>query len=346
MTERAMSQAGLNPFDGQGGMAHADREPRCPLCGGQDGRIFCRTRDFNWGLPGEFTYVACLRCGLVRLSPAPSEEEVPDLYPPFCGAALACGEDRDAGNSLPPFHLRADILEALKPPPASLFDIGCGDGLFLAFMRRRGWAVGGLEPAGDRVEYARRVLGLSGVRRASWPTDSVTKIQADVVSFIHVLEHVWDPVTALHQARRLMKPGALLVLETPNVNGWPLRLFGRHCVQMDAPRHLWLFTPATLRDCAKKAGYETVYSTTYGLATMDWTESLRYVLATAGLRSYGRKSLSRQNREEAGQAEHRTAAGIFLKGLHAVEKSLCRGLNRVSGWAGQGSNILMVARKA
>ncbi len=341
-----MSQAGLDPFGGHRGRARADREPECPLCGGQESRIFCRTRDFNWDLPGEFTYVACLCCGLVRLRPAPSEEKVPELYPPFYRASRVCGKDPDTGNSLPPFHFRAGILEALKPPPASLFDIGCGDGLFLAFMHRRGWDVGGIEPDGGRVEYARRVLGLSGVHRASWPTDSITGIQADVVSFIHVLEHLWDPVTALDQAKRLMKPGALLVLETPNVNGWPLRLFGRHCVQMDAPRHLWLFTPAALRDCAKKAGYETVYSTTYGLATMDWTESLRYALVAAGLRSYGQKSLSRESRGEAGRAEHRKAAGILLKGLHAAEKTLCRGMNRLSGWAGQGSNILMVARKA
>jgi SAM-dependent methyltransferase len=345
VTGMLISSGGSGRDDDQTGMAHAGWRTCCPLCGGHDGHMFCRTRDFNWAVPGEFTYVTCTGCGLLRQNPAPPEETLRNMYPTFYGTSQACNGDPDKRINTPPFEFRANILEGFKQPPASLLDIGCGSGFFLAFMRRRGWDVNGIESAGEHVEYANRVLGLAGVRHAVWPSEAFAGMQVDVISFIHVLEHFLDPVEALERTRDIMKPGALLIIETPNAEGWPLSIFGRYCVQMDAPRHICLFSPAALQSCARKAGYKTAFLRTYAPSTMEWTESLRYVLATAGLRSYGRKSAVGESRGENGRTVKSSAAGIFLQGLHATERALCRGLNRISAWAGQGANILMIARK-
>jgi hypothetical protein len=51
-----------------------------------------------------------------------------------------------------------------------------------------------------------------------------------------------------------MKSGGVLILGTPNSNGWGAKLFGRYWISWHTPYHLQLFSKKSLELAANKAG--------------------------------------------------------------------------------------------
>src|SRR5438093_508797 len=62
------------------------------------------------------------------------------------------------------------------------------------------------------------------------------------------------PLATLAAARRLLVPGGLLHLVTPNVGGVQARLLGRHWYHYKPGEHLFYFAPTTLRTTVERAG--------------------------------------------------------------------------------------------
>jgi 2-polyprenyl-3-methyl-5-hydroxy-6-metoxy-1,4-benzoquinol methylase len=62
-----------------------------------------------------------------------------------------------------------------------------------------------------------------------------------------VLEHLPDPRQAIRCAWDLLDHGGLLLIQVPNFASWDVDWFGDAAMELDLPRHLNHFTPATLR---------------------------------------------------------------------------------------------------
>jgi 2-polyprenyl-3-methyl-5-hydroxy-6-metoxy-1,4-benzoquinol methylase len=144
-----------------------------------------------------------------------------------------------------------------------LLEIGSGGGTFLAGMRDLGWEVEGIDFDPMAVDGARRQYGLEmkhGLfEDADYPLDHF-----DAVAMSHVIEHVSDPLVLLAKCRRVLRPGGRLVLLTPNIESLGHDIFGSSWVHLDPPRHLHLFSLATLREMVERSGFDvtTLRSTT------------------------------------------------------------------------------------
>jgi SAM-dependent methyltransferase len=57
---------------------------------------------------------------------------------------------------------------------------------------------------------------------------------------------------------RVLRPGGRLVLTTPNALGLAHRQYGCHWRGLEPPRHLHLFTPTALQQCARTGGFEQI----------------------------------------------------------------------------------------
>jgi 2-polyprenyl-3-methyl-5-hydroxy-6-metoxy-1,4-benzoquinol methylase len=150
---------------------------------------------------------------------------------------------------------RAELMFLGNQAPASLLDIGCGQGKFLGSMARRGWTVMGVDFDPAAVEAAHRLYGVD-VRLGTVDTMIATGITFDVVTASHVIEHVPDPIAFLSKCRSLLRPGGRMILRTPNVDSIGHRRYQRHWRGLEPPRHLHLFTLAALEACALKAGFK------------------------------------------------------------------------------------------
>jgi SAM-dependent methyltransferase len=122
-------------------------------------------------------------------------------------------------------HRQAEMLaEALRSAdgPATIVDVGCGDGFATAVAARKNpahyfvgldWSAGSLAAARERGLAVVR----GGVDRPGLPIASAS---ADVVIMSELIEHLVDTDFAIEEAHRILRPGGSLLLSTPNLAAW------------------------------------------------------------------------------------------------------------------------------
>lgn len=95
-------------------------------------------------------------------------------------------------------------------------DIGCGGGLFLSRLKAEGADVTGVELSDTRAFYAKEKHGFEVVKRTIedefWKSFHST---FDIVTLWDVIEHVNYPFATLQAAAKMLKPGGILLIDTP-----------------------------------------------------------------------------------------------------------------------------------
>jgi 2-polyprenyl-3-methyl-5-hydroxy-6-metoxy-1,4-benzoquinol methylase len=199
---------------------------------------------------GRWSYFRCPSCGLVFLHPAPDDKALQDFYNNSYEVEFHSYFKAVRRRS----KITLDGLETHFPQHGRLLEVGCSYGGFLAEARTRGWDVTGVELSETAVEHARS-LGLR-VFSGSLP-DQIPDLGEpyDVLVMFHVIEHIPDPLALLESCRKLIKPGGLLILKTPNVESSIAKITGSSWHWISPPAHLYLYSPATLKKLLTKAGY-------------------------------------------------------------------------------------------
>jgi hypothetical protein len=103
---------------------------------------------------------------------------------------------------------------------------------------------------------------------------------------VHALEHVHDPLATVRKLRGLLAPGGILQIEVPNIGGAEARMFGRLWRGLDVPRHYIHFTPDTLSQLLRDAGFVIARERTAFLAS-SIAESCMAVVSKAVGRDVG-----------------------------------------------------------
>jgi 2-polyprenyl-3-methyl-5-hydroxy-6-metoxy-1,4-benzoquinol methylase len=154
----------------------------------------------------------------------------------------------------------AKLLEAVGTGNRVL-DVGCSSGYLARPLAERGNTIVGLEldPEAARAaeEFCELVL-VGDVETMDLPLEPGS---FDVVLGGDVIEHLRDPAATLARLRPLLRPGGRVVLSTPNVANWAIRLSllsgrWRYTDRGILDRsHTHLFTRATLAETLEHAGY-------------------------------------------------------------------------------------------
>jgi SAM-dependent methyltransferase len=254
-------------------LALADRHlvavDTCPVCGGEWARA-------RYGLPGvRFRIVDCTSCGLGRLHPRPASDVIARFYPAsyygVTGAKfvpLIEGLVRLVGAR----HVRS--LSRGLGAGARVLDVGCGRGVLLSALARRGFEAHGFEvspPAAAGVD-SRAILRFGkNLQEAEYPA-----AYFDQVIIWHVLEHLPDPRRTLDEIRRILKPGGRLVVAVPNYSSLQAKVCGAGWFHLDPPRHLYHFPAAGLRRLLGSTGFRVEREDHFSLRQnpFGWVQSL------------------------------------------------------------------------
>ena len=236
--------------------------PPCVLCGSTDWKP--HTAAIEDYLSHEFFDLErCGRCGLVVTTPAPPPAEQGRYYPPRDRVE----RQRQTGGWRT--KRRAAMLQKHFPRKyrGRLLDIGCGTGAFAMEMQRRGWTVAVTE-LNDAVLEEMRQRGMEAKRPDDALRENFAGGKFDAITAWHVLEHVPNPLELSTWARNQLTPeraGGIFQATVPNLQSWQAVRYGRHWLHLDVPRHLFHFTPTTLRDLLDKAGLKIVDTATVAL---------------------------------------------------------------------------------
>ena len=232
-------------------------ECSCLLCGGRRWSIVIEAPDPTPGGAGLwFAVVQCQDCGLCFTNPRPSLRSIGQFYSEKYLPHRARRKHTRWWRRLPLLRSRLDRRVRAVPwnGEGRLLDFGCGGGVFLSLMQRRGWHVTGVDASTAAVQRVRTELGLRALC-GSLPHPELPEGHFDVVTMWHALEHVHNPLEVLCGARRLLAPGGRLVVEVPNIDSLPFRWFGQGWFGLDLPRHLTHFVPETLTRMLQRAGF-------------------------------------------------------------------------------------------
>lgn len=235
---------------------------KCPACGGRDLRDLPRWHGTR-----------LRQCRSCRVVCAPEYEDPDTIYTDgyFSDEKTDFGIDlrhpnwRRFGAFAASRRLR--FLEGFVPR-GRLLDVGCGIGDFVHGAAENGWDAVGAEPIAETAEAARE-RGLD-VRTGRVEEVGFDRRSFDVVSALHVLEHMDDAIAFVRLIADWARPGGLVFIEVPNWNSSNRRGFGAEWPQLRPLEHLAHYTPATLKRTLERAGLQNVRSTSLGMA---WTET-------------------------------------------------------------------------
>jgi SAM-dependent methyltransferase len=227
---------------------------RCPVCGDRRAAAVWSLCDRYYPTPGVFEVRRCRPCRSTFVADPPADLRPYygafyysyDPQPPVRKAGLKPWIKRRVAAS-PGLTRLVEVLPGRAPvderlaaapprPGARVLDVGCGSGRALDAYRSAGWATFGVE----LDEAAARAARQRGHEVVAGPFGSLDPPCGpfDLVRLSHVLEHLPDPLGALHRATGLVAPGGSVLVELPNLDGVLARVSGAAWWQLDPPRHL------------------------------------------------------------------------------------------------------------
>ncbi|MBI5744647.1 MAG: class I SAM-dependent methyltransferase [Elusimicrobia bacterium] len=228
----------------------------CAVCGGSSGKLRYTVEGFN--------LVECRSCGLLYVNPRLTKEELAGIYsssdyyrskdPMTCGYTDYIS---DRANITLTFERRLRTMEKMQQK-GRILDFGCASGFFLDAARARGWEARGVEISGFASAYAREKLGLD-VHTGRLAELKLPDGHFDAVTMWDVIEHMTDLGADFAEITRVLKPGGLLAVQTPNAGSLIARLTGANWACLRRPsEHIFFFSPRTIKAFLESAGYEDV----------------------------------------------------------------------------------------
>lgn len=266
---------------------------QCPICG-FNGRKLMHEGLIDYFFkcaPGEWSLYECTNCESAYLDPRPTEETIGLAYHNYfthtitptvksrhssilrryirrvsngyLNSAFHCkrSDASRIGPAIVPvikpleLYLQAEARHLPKLPNngGTLLDIGCGNGDFVQLAHEAGWETFGIDPDPKAVA-ATKSLGLNAQVGGIESINNQEKAY-DIITSSHVIEHVHNPIGLLRACHRLLKPGGMLWLETPNIKSYGHRFYGRYWRGLETPRHLVIFSPSGLLNNLNDVGF-------------------------------------------------------------------------------------------
>jgi 2-polyprenyl-3-methyl-5-hydroxy-6-metoxy-1,4-benzoquinol methylase len=169
-----------------------------------------------------------------------------------------------------------DLIQQYKKN-GLLLDIGVGTGLFMDIALKRGFKVYGLDVSDYAIKNVAKRLQIKSDKRliVSELTSKTFPLHFfDVVNLRHSIEHVSDPETLLKNVFRILKPGGVVAIATPNSFGWHAKIYKDLWPHWSMPYHIQFFSKKVLNEVVRKTGFEILVSKTEELTNYDLFRAL------------------------------------------------------------------------
>ncbi len=268
----------------------------CRICGNRIDNREYTVREMMFGLRHTFPYFECSQCGCLQIATIPTDMGA--YYPPgyysFKPASpppeprrtlrdrLRVLRDRFVmsrrgvlGRLLFKIYPRNELLPFLVPvrlrTSSRILDVGSGSGLLLLQLRALGFKrLLGVDPFIDHdIHYP------SGVTVRKSTVFDVPE-EWDLIMFHHAFEHMSEPLETLKRCARMLAPGGCCLLRIPTVSSYAWEHYRTNWVQLDAPRHFFLYSIRALELLSARAGFK-IADVVYDSSGFQFWASEQYV---------------------------------------------------------------------
>ena len=231
---------------------------RCPACGSEN--VAKKFTAVDYTATGEtFDIYECAACGMRFTQNAPIEQNAGKYYhsPDY----ISHSDTRKGAVNRIYHHVRSVMLrrkaklvaEVLGRQYGRLLDIGAGTGYFANEMKRRGFYVNAVEIDPGSGKFASEHFGITEENITD--LDKFPDGNFDAITMWHVMEHVYRLSEEWQKLHRLLKDDGRLIVAVPNCASADAEHYRELWAAYDVPRHLWHFTPHTMRLLAQQHGF-------------------------------------------------------------------------------------------
>lgn len=178
----------------------------------------------------------------------------------------------------------AGIAAAAERAPAAirLLDVGCSSGAFLLSARKLGYAAEGVEPSADAAQTARDAglkVFTGYLEQARFPDAAF-----DAITLIEIVEHLRDALGLMQECARILKPGGVVLVTTPNAHSWTARAMGSRWAGFNLNAmggHISFFNPHSIAMLAARSGLRVHHLETRNVRFFERGQSSRPVHVAA-----------------------------------------------------------------
>ncbi len=193
----------------------------------------------------------CATCGTMK------------TFPPKNSAAFDPQEshtsvyEKDVRKFEKLFQPIASKIKSYKPA-GRILDVGCATGILLSLLKKEGYDITGIEP--NRKEYlkANKRLGSTVINATINIYTRKHRKKFDVIIYNHVLEHIRDVGGELALAKRILKPGGIIVIGLPNTDNIIFSLRKKYWEFLMPTQHFWHFGKKQIRQLLQKNGFKII----------------------------------------------------------------------------------------
>ena len=224
----------------------------CQICAATRRHPFAERDDPHFG---KLTLWQCHECDFVYLDPMPSAPDLAAMYDSDTGAGYFAKADRKLARSL------RRIRRLNKYAATGRFlDVGCNGGFMVEAARTTGFDSVGIDPDAASIDWATGRFRGNMFRRATLEEFAATN--PDPFSAIYcseVIEHAPDCNQFMNALTRMMGPGGILYLTTPDLDHWrrPENLDDWDAFK--PPEHCLYFSAANLVRLLERHGLTIVH---------------------------------------------------------------------------------------
>ncbi|MFA6386503.1 MAG: class I SAM-dependent methyltransferase [Candidatus Paceibacterota bacterium] len=182
--------------------------------------------------------------------------------------------------------IRAYKIHSLDTEAKSILDIGSGRGWILYFLKKyfKYERAVGTQIATNAFKFSTEKLKLEIYNKDLLESSFDKKF--DIVSILHVLEHVEKPEEYIEKIYQILDNKGILFIEVPNYNAWARRLTGKHWLAFDLKHHLFFFTPKSLTNLLNKYNFKIKKLETFSLEYSTFTSTQSIVNLVTNSDSY------------------------------------------------------------
>jgi 2-polyprenyl-3-methyl-5-hydroxy-6-metoxy-1,4-benzoquinol methylase len=192
-----------------------DYQRRCPVC---DADRIERGYDLK-----DFVALRCSDCQTAWRSNMYTPEQVAAMYEdepyeehPFFGY----DSDAETLRKVPRYQRFQQGLGVLEREVSvgKLLDVGCGAGTFMAIAAQHGWDVYGVEMNEALCGEVDKAVGPGRVTVGAFEAldPEAEEHRYDAITLWDVIEHVLDPMAFIERAQKMLRPGGVIVICTPD----------------------------------------------------------------------------------------------------------------------------------
>lgn len=239
----------------------------CRICGNVKQLETFEVREMMFGNREKFDYFLCKSCTTLQIKNIPinlSNYYPKDYYSLSANQTNEARVELESSFSLLVF-LKWTIKKIFTPSCSNpildyimkfistssdrILDIGCGKGVILGELYNLQYknlmGVDPYLPHDISVEnnywlLKKDILSLDG----KW----------DLIMLHHVFEHLVNPKEILHHLNSLLTENGKILIRVPNVDSYAWHKYSTNWVQIDAPRHIHVFSPRSIGILAKECG--------------------------------------------------------------------------------------------